>query len=1034
MLRFTQKFASVALAGALAIAATTANAEDRVLWVSIGDSLQSQTAMTNAVNYANTNNFNAIAILARFRTNRSYLANRDFNTYTNTEPSFTSGFDTVQHIIDRVDEINLNSGKNIRVYAAWSVFLSTDGSNTLPSQLDPSWRQWVYNSGSPVVATTADDSSGIWIDPSSPGAQAYNQQVLLDFVQNYDVDGIILDRIRHPGNQFGYNPDVLDLYWNGGVNPQLDADPNVTLPTPTNNTFDEARRDGVSDFIQDTQVLVHNLKPYMIYGATPVVFGSSDSDTLNSVFQDYPEWSSRSVSTSIHPSGAGILDVMMPQLYRVDPATNNSLLTLISSKITPANLTQSPIFGSFLADTQGADIAQNICFATTSGTKGYGIFALSSLNQVANLETLTRIQELEAYNSGGCGPNVITADATSNSQYTLKAGWDSTPTAPVTDLAAANSGIGIDLTWSAPSGAAKYLIYRDTDSNVNPYYANLINKDYDVTTNSFSDTPANGLSIGQTYFYRVVTVDGYNNKADSNTPAGVAFSGEYVIVESRDGAGTTTASPTYVESGSFGNTTAKSGNSLLSGTGSRFSTTIGNTGTFSPAITSAGLYDVYYIIDGGTSNLSAEANSTYAITTNLSGSDSGSFNIDKDNTDFIADNFVKVNSASVPVAAGAAGSAITVTFTNVDGDGAGVAAGNRFVMDSALFLKVAELPSSAPSCTAIALVDSTPTNATTFSFTFTFSEAVSNFNNAADVVVQTTGTAASTGVTITPITTSTYTVQLTGISGDGTITVAASTTSDIADVDTNGLTSSVTSAAVTVDNTAPTLIASSPTTKVTGNITVSAIGTPQTVASSVLYARINGGSWNNVGTFSGSTLNYNPGVNANVDFYVLSTDAAGNSNPLPVGNVAQDTTVYSTTLNDFQLNVNPGTTQLFPMTDLLSVNIDYTNVTAGGSVRVQRIVGNAAPVGFGAGDLIDEHLTITGTFTGTAGFLWQYLNVGNAGSNTTLYKDNGGSVTTFPSGSLVFGINSVTVSGLTSFSDWYFGDASASVAEWNVID
>ncbi|MDX1971769.1 MAG: family 10 glycosylhydrolase [Candidatus Sumerlaeia bacterium] len=1033
MNRFASTFASALVAGVLALSAVnTAQAEDRVLWVSVGDNLGSSASMDSAIAYANANNFNAIAVLARYRTNRTYINNRDFSTFTNTEPSYVGGFDTIQYVLDRVQEINLNQNKKIRVYAAWSVFLSTDGSNTLPSQLNSSWRQWVYNSGTPALATTADDSSGIWIDPSSPGAQAYNQQIIQDFIQNYDVDGIILDRIRHPGNDWGYNPDVLDLYWNNGVSPQLDADPNIILPTPTNDTFEEARRDGVTKFLADTQVLVHALKPHVIYGGTPVVFGSTDTDTLLSVFQDYPEWSSRSVSTSIRTTGAGVLDVMMPQFYRTNPATNNSLMDLFDSKITLANMRMNPLFGSFLADTQGADLAQNICHSNTNGYNGFGIFALSSLQDVANLETNNRFVELEAYNSGGCGPNVITADASAGTQYTNKVGWDSTPTADISNLAAANSGFGIQLTWSAPSGAAKYLIYRDTDSNVEPYYSNLLNKDYNITTNSFFDTPDNGLALGETYFYRVVTVDGFNNKADSNTPAGVTFSGEYVIVESRNAAGTLTPSPTYSETGSFSDTSAKADNALLSSpSGARFSITVGNSATFRPAIASAGLYDVYYTMEGGAANSSAEANSTYSFTSTLGGNVSGSFNIDKD---LIEDDFVKVNSTPIEVNAGASG-VVTLTFTNVDGDGAGGAAGNRFVMDSVLFLKVGNLPGGNPSCTTITPVTSTPTNADSLVFTFVFDEAVTNFNNAADVVVNTTGTAANTGVSIVQNTTSNYTVTVTGVSGDGTITVAASTTSDIRDVDTNSLIASVTSSAIEVDNTAPALTAVSPTVKVTGSIPVTLANGPETVVSTVLYSRLNGGAWSSVGTFSGATFNYTPPADGNTDFYVVSTDAAGNSNPVPTGlTVAQDTTIYSDTLNDLQLNVAAGTTQLFPMTDLQGVNIDYTNVTVGGPVRVQRIIGNAAPTGFAANRLIDEHLDITGTFTGTASFLWQYTNTGNAGSNTTVYKDTGSIVTSISGGNLVFGINSVTVLNQTSFSDWYLGDASADVPDWSILD
>ena len=74
-----------------------------------------------------------------------------------------------------------------------------------------------------------------------------------------------------------------------------------------------------------------------------------------------------------------------------------------------------------------------------------------------------------------------------------------------------------------------------------------------------------------------------------------------------------------------------------------------------------------------------------------------------------------------------------------------------------------------------------------------------------------------TGVTITPTADPLiYTVELTGVTGDGTITLAASTTSDIQDLAGNPLDSSVSSVDVYVDQTPPaagpiTAVTSSPT-------------------------------------------------------------------------------------------------------------------------------------------------------------------------------------------------------------------------------
>lgn len=111
--------------------------------------------------------------------------------------------------------------------------------------------------------------------------------------------------------------------------------------------------------------------------------------------------------------------------------------------------------------------------------------------------------------------------------------------------------------------------------------------------------------------------------------------------------------------------------------------------------------------------------------------------------------------------------------------------------------------SVAPNCTAIVPTGTGPSNTDKVSFFITFDEAVQNFDAAADVVINTTGTIATSGVTITG-SLSSYVATVTGISGDGTLTLAVSTAAaGVEDLAGNDLASSVTSAAVTIANSAP---------------------------------------------------------------------------------------------------------------------------------------------------------------------------------------------------------------------------------------
>jgi len=110
-----------------------------------------------------------------------------------------------------------------------------------------------------------------------------------------------------------------------------------------------------------------------------------------------------------------------------------------------------------------------------------------------------------------------------------------------------------------------------------------------------------------------------------------------------------------------------------------------------------------------------------------------------------------------------------------------------------------------PSAISIGPANTGPTNAPSVDFTVTFDKPVQGFDDAADLVLDHTGTT-STGAFITggP---EVYTTTVEGISGDGSFTLAVSTASDVTDLAGNPLASSVTSPPVVIDNTPPTLSA-----------------------------------------------------------------------------------------------------------------------------------------------------------------------------------------------------------------------------------
>jgi len=112
--------------------------------------------------------------------------------------------------------------------------------------------------------------------------------------------------------------------------------------------------------------------------------------------------------------------------------------------------------------------------------------------------------------------------------------------------------------------------------------------------------------------------------------------------------------------------------------------------------------------------------------------------------------------------------------------------------------------------TTLSILPSTtgPTNATSVDFAVTFDEAVQNFADASDVVILHSGTSHS-GVTVTGGPTS-YTVTVSGIAGDGSFTLAVSTTSDVQDLAANPIVTSLDSAPVLFDFTPTQIVIGTP--------------------------------------------------------------------------------------------------------------------------------------------------------------------------------------------------------------------------------
>ncbi|MCC5877847.1 MAG: InlB B-repeat-containing protein [Candidatus Sumerlaeia bacterium] len=169
-------------------------------------------------------------------------------------------------------------------------------------------------------------------------------------------------------------------------------------------------------------------------------------------------------------------------------------------------------------------------------------------------------------------------------------------------------------------------------------------------------------------------------------------------------------------------------------------------------------------------------------------------------------------------------------------------------------------------------------------------------------------------------------------------------------------------------------------------------------------------------------------------FATVATDVADNTESIPAeADVVLIVSVEENTPVTITVESADSTTT-FPMTADLNIVISIEGADPGATITVSRETGNVAPEGMDADKLIDEFLTITGIGLGTgwtATITWTFAPESIeffTGDLDTVFQVNGNIVTG------VYHVttdgNTITITNVSSFSEWYAGNNDASADDW----
>jgi uncharacterized lipoprotein YddW (UPF0748 family) len=315
--------AAVLMADAPAKSATLLEREWRALWVdTFNTPLNTPADVVRVVRSAEQARVNVLLAQVRRRGDAWYLESRE------PPPDFTPiavGFDPLAELIETAHAAGIQVHAFVIVGAVWQkdpslpppanglpqhpdhVFNRHGGYDPATRSIVPSGDNWLTRTLLPDGTATSYQGHRIgndfWLDFGHPDAATYTVDVLSHLVQQYDVDGLHLDRIRYPeigvtgqtpasGVSIGYNAvSVARFVRHHG----LAAD---TIPSAGDVRWSEWRRMQVTNLVRRIYLAVAAIKPHVVVSAALIAFGggpASDEQWRSSeaywrVFQDWRAW------------------------------------------------------------------------------------------------------------------------------------------------------------------------------------------------------------------------------------------------------------------------------------------------------------------------------------------------------------------------------------------------------------------------------------------------------------------------------------------------------------------------------------------------------------------------------------------------------------------------------------------------------------------------------------------------------------------------------------------------------------------------
>ncbi|MBK1987293.1 glycoside hydrolase family 10 protein [Sphaerospermopsis aphanizomenoides BCCUSP55] len=220
--------------------------------------------------------------------------------------------------------VKLSKTKDISIIP-WFEYGFMTPPNSALANLHPEWLtigQQGVDSVNEILPEEVDDNGvfkrQLWLNPLHPQVQEFIQNLILEVVKNYDIDGIQVDDHFGMPVQFGYDTYTIKLYQKEhlGQNPPSD---------PFETEWMRWRADKITDFMTRINQSIKAIKPHVKISLSP----NSQYFAYKYYLQDWETWVNK-----------GLIDELILQVYRDD---KESFLAEIKKPAVQLAMTKIPV-------------------------------------------------------------------------------------------------------------------------------------------------------------------------------------------------------------------------------------------------------------------------------------------------------------------------------------------------------------------------------------------------------------------------------------------------------------------------------------------------------------------------------------------------------------------------------------------------------------------------------------------------------------------------------------------------------------------